>query len=146
MRLLSRESGWCRNQWDTDGKHFLHFLVPRNSVLINVLSNPAFKIHAHWFSLHWKLSSTCSHELRHTGEEGRASGARGSHSTSHSCEKRYMKVSKCFPQESRWRLDFVLGTEVPQAQWLRFLWKYLTEDIPLTNYESLKTYFSTGPL
>lgn len=56
------------------------------------------------------------------------------------------KIPKSFLQEGCLQIEFVLGTWVPglQDQWLGFFRNSLTEGIPLTDYDSLKTYSITG--
>lgn len=61
----------------------------------------------------------------------------------------YLKALTSSPQEGCLWIDFVLGTQVPglQDQWLWFFFfffNYLTEDIPLTDYETLNACLSTG--
>lgn len=79
-------------------KKFTPILMTRTSILINVLSDPAFRIHTFCGCCIENFPPTCdSHEFRCTFEEGRASGARGSHSLSHWRAGWYLKALKSLP-------------------------------------------------
>lgn len=79
-------------------KKFTPILMTRTSILINVLLDPAFRIHTFCGCCIENFPPTCdSHEFRCTFEEGRASGARGSHSLSHWRAGWYLKALKSLP-------------------------------------------------
>lgn len=128
------------------------FLVPRTSTLINVLSDVTFRIHACLFLLHWKLfPPTCgSCEFSHVFEESRASGAPG---TQQSLTEPLMwqMVPEGLEESSPGMLPMDRFCACHSGPWtsrsmvlIFFFLNYLTENIPLTDYESLKTCLSTG--